>query len=77
MSDYVLCEQCTIRNCNTKPKKTTMGFTCRKRVAYRSGTSLMERAIDNSPEAVLKLVYDFGMQITEGKNGLKLSRREL
>jgi hypothetical protein len=77
MSAFKLCENCTVRNCTSVPKKGNIKDTCKKRVSYKSGVSLMESALNNSPEGILKLVWEHGLQITESKRGYRVSRRKL
>jgi hypothetical protein len=44
-------------------------------VPYKSGVSLMESALDNNPEGVLKLVWTHGLQITESSSTSKKKYR--
>jgi hypothetical protein len=77
MSAFRLCENCTVRNCTSTPKKGNIRDTCGKRVPYKSGVSLLDKIMEASPVAAVELVWDHGLQITEGKRGFRVSRRKV
>jgi hypothetical protein len=77
MSAFKLCENCTVRNCTSAPKKGNIRDTCTKRVPYKSGVSFLDKVMDTSPATAVKIVWNHGLQITEGKRGFRATRRKV
>ena len=64
-----LCANCTVRNCRKEPKPKTGGYYCNKRREYKGGFKLVEVAAKTNPVALLKVLYDHGMEVKETKRG--------
>jgi hypothetical protein len=77
MNIYRLCLQCIRKHCRKEPKlnKHKQEF-CYKRVVSKRGFPIMDTLMENSPDKVAELVWQFGGQLNQTKKGIKISWRK-